>query len=340
MRYVEGGDNSVLKLALLEVWTHSCYWHSKPLAFHEAEIDHIIPKAQADRPEVMKNYPGSVGFDVHDPANLAPICRECNSDKAAVDYTDSPPVLTRLKKAITRRNRVITRVLAARSERRISKHAVALGTASFASHVDRAAFLQHGPAIVQRLADIDPSAVDFRTGLTVDLDRLDDWHGGAGPARSVSASLNNEARRSQLIALHVCGASLETLLERASDAIEDTLSTEHDGWTDGRADDLHPEPLTSGGAVVQYHDALFDIIEFACVDDTYVFNLRAQVDSSLVASATRSDVHGDGLEDVQVEARVDGPVTVQLSWTVGDAPGTFDILDVDTRKAYAERWEE
>ena len=45
VRYVENGDNRLLRLALLEAWNHTCYWHKAPLAFDEATIDHILPRS-------------------------------------------------------------------------------------------------------------------------------------------------------------------------------------------------------------------------------------------------------------------------------------------------------
>lgn len=343
VRYVPHGNNALLKQALLEAWKNLCYWHREPLRFHHAEIDHVIPQALARKPEVLAANQLPRDFDVHDPANLAPICGSCNREKGSIDYTDSPIVLRRMKQASDLRQDVIDYVVAASSDQEVARHAVTLSTAPLESAPDREAFVRHAPAILQRLVDLAPDAVQFRTGLVVISPESDDWHdaGGRdelGRARTIAASLDNQARRTQVILEDVCGVDLTAMLEEAAAAITSALCKDHESWVDGWTSERHPDPLTSGQAGADSLDVAFDAISFEREDDTYEFTFGAEVDAVLVASATRSDSHGDGLEDVQAEARVNGRVAVRASWAFGDPRGKMDFGDVDTSATTADRW--
>ncbi len=112
VRYRPDGDNTLLRLALLMEWQERCYCCEKPKAFRDVEIDHIVPRTVASErlQEYIAMYDLADDFDVHDPANLAPICRPCNLTKSD-RQPGSMLIGVLLSKAASKKARVIRRAI-------------------------------------------------------------------------------------------------------------------------------------------------------------------------------------------------------------------------------------
>lgn len=112
VRYVQGGDNGILRLALHEQWNLRCYWCDVPVPFVDIQIDHII--AHTVGPVDLRNLIALHGlaedFDVHAPANLAPICGRCNREKSDRQFPGTV-VTVKLARARDKRDQVVSRVL-------------------------------------------------------------------------------------------------------------------------------------------------------------------------------------------------------------------------------------
>ena len=119
VRYRPGGDNGVLRSALIEQWNARCYWCEEPTRFTDTQIDHIIPHTvTADELHDLVQLHGlPADFDVHTPANLAPICSTCNRRKADRKLT-APVVTVQLNRAREKQARVIDYVRAAAHARK------------------------------------------------------------------------------------------------------------------------------------------------------------------------------------------------------------------------------
>jgi len=108
------GDNAVLRSALIEQWNARCYWCEEPTRFTDTQIDHIIPHTVTpdELHDLVQLHGLSPNFDLHAPANLAPICGTCNRKKA--DRKLRAPVVTmQLDRAREKQARVINYVRAA-----------------------------------------------------------------------------------------------------------------------------------------------------------------------------------------------------------------------------------
>ena len=112
VEYRPKGNNSILRSVLYDAWKSRCYWCNRPKDFTDIEIDHIIPHTlETDRLRVVLEELGlPTDFDVHNVANLAPICGTCNLEKTNQDFTSAPVVVGRHRKAQGLRQQVIEAV--------------------------------------------------------------------------------------------------------------------------------------------------------------------------------------------------------------------------------------
>ncbi|WP_410814913.1 HNH endonuclease [Micromonospora sp. 067-2] len=126
VRYRPGGDNGLLRHVLFEEWQSRCYWCETPMLFATVEIDHILPHTvtAAHLMELIGQHDLAADFDVHAPANLAPICGPCNREKSNNRFAGTL-VTGKLARAAKKRDRVIHRVLAFAAANQRSAQAVA-----------------------------------------------------------------------------------------------------------------------------------------------------------------------------------------------------------------------
>lgn len=113
VRYIEGEpvNNAVPLSVMRPLWNRRCYWCNEPTSFRYMAVDHIIPrKVTAERLDELKTKFGlPADFEVHRPANLAPICTPCNTKKGSTDYGHLPALLDHLRRAATVAPQVIKR---------------------------------------------------------------------------------------------------------------------------------------------------------------------------------------------------------------------------------------
>jgi 5-methylcytosine-specific restriction endonuclease McrA len=173
IRYTTG-DNTLLRFALFEAWKYRCYWCSRPVDFTIIEIDHIIPKetGKEDLNTVIAAYGRDADYDLHMPYNLAPICRPCNGSgtKGAMLPTGAGLVMSRLQKAANLSTEVSTKVERMQRAKIATKHFVLLAEMSLANEESRALFIEYGPILVQKLANLQSSALQYETSLGVRVD--------------------------------------------------------------------------------------------------------------------------------------------------------------------------
>ncbi|MEV0132645.1 HNH endonuclease signature motif containing protein [Dactylosporangium sp. NPDC050688] len=158
-----GADDRVLRLALLEEWGWRCYWRGEPLSVSIAQIDHIIPQTvtPARLAELIVRHHLAADFDLHAPANLAPICAACNNDKRDGDYLEAPAVHTKLVTARRHAPAVVRRVEALKTAVATGRALIAAATADLTQPKAHAEFLEFAPAVVQTLALLDEDRADF-----------------------------------------------------------------------------------------------------------------------------------------------------------------------------------
>src|SRR4051794_7823335 len=86
VRYT-GRNDAVLRLKLFQAWRLRCYSCRRPQEYRDVEIDHIIPRtiSPARLQQLVEQHGLAADFDLHAPANLAPICGACNTEKSDRD---------------------------------------------------------------------------------------------------------------------------------------------------------------------------------------------------------------------------------------------------------------
>ncbi|MDO8122665.1 hypothetical protein Q6346_15255 [Isoptericola sp. b490] len=337
VRYNPRGTNRPLRTALYDAWRGSCYWCTRTLQLDQAEIDHIIPQAAVAGSSLSAAFGLPEDFDVHDPGNLAPICGPCNKAKRALDLTKTPVVATRMEEAKRKRSRVIADVEAMVSGRLLARHFTGVRTASLNDPATRAVFLAEAPFVVQRLAAEAPTALDYRTTLIVEGQDYDE-HGAPPVTRTVSATLDNHGRDTQLVLAHVCGADLADLLDQIARETCEQLEEEYGSW--GETAGESPELISWGELDTPHQSITFDRVAFEESGDTYTFTATGEAQIVFRASGTRSDSRGDELEDLQGEAWIVCRTTAQASWTRGDVLGDVLIDEVALSDVDVNSWVE
>jgi hypothetical protein len=221
IRYIKGGDNALLKLALYDLYKTKCYLCGVPQAnFGAVQIDHIVPQSVSND-ELPKWVPAAniAEFDMHAPANLAPICPPCNTRKSNHDLSAFPQIAPAQKTARKHAAAVVRRVNFLQGSSVVAKFLVTVAEMDLEDPAVKETFLDNMPALVRKLALIDPAkAHDFSEVTTV-------WVGdpSQGETEPITVTLNAEApqgrdssRRRARIVTGQCAADTNGRVARRS----------------------------------------------------------------------------------------------------------------------------
>ncbi|MCZ7421199.1 HNH endonuclease signature motif containing protein [Verrucosispora sp. WMMA2121] len=203
-----GADDRVLRLALLEEWGWRCYWRGEPLTVSTSQIDHIIPRTvtPARLADLIVRHHLPAGFDLHEPANLGPICASCNNDKSDGDYLEAPVVHAKLVDATRHAPAVVRRVKAHKTAVTVGRALIDAATADLTGPKVRDEFLECAPAVVQTLALLDEDRADFFVyrGLVLYL---------SGDIMRSSFNLDARGRARYAWVEEICGRAWPGLIE-------------------------------------------------------------------------------------------------------------------------------
>ncbi|MEU3349957.1 hypothetical protein ABZ723_34295 [Streptomyces sp. NPDC006700] len=329
VRYGSGND-AVLRFVLHDIWGRRCYWCHRPTDFNAIQIDHLLPQqAGADRLEELKtSYNLPDDFDIHDPANLAPICIDCNGrrGKSNDEYGHPPVFLTTLNKARQRRDTVIKRVKNFGASMEITEHLLAASTANLHDERIREAFEEHAPAIVQRLALLDVKKVDFLTIWYVEIVIEDD------KPLSIGVSLNARGRATAEILEDMCRISLEDVLqERADELVRQIREGVH---AELEAIEAPAGPLTAGPPLTTFIRIDIDSLDYQNVGSALEFTFHGNFEANTSASLAQSSPDGGELLELQGDTLVIGTFSFVVSWHFSTDPA-----DVGRGECLIETWE-
>ncbi|WP_329305748.1 HNH endonuclease signature motif containing protein [Streptomyces anulatus] len=326
VRYRNGGDNSVLKMILIEQWGYCCYVCGRPKDYTDTQIDHLIPQSvsSAELKDARAQYSLTSSFDLHGPENLAPICSNCNRTKSNQTFQGAGFMLLSLSKAAKLRPRVISAYKKFGSGTRLSNQLLRSIEADLTQREAREAFEMHAPAIVQKLALLDEDKADYVTYRQV---ILDDMHPDDLPdifIPDVVLSLRTRGRTAMSILQDVCGCQLTDLLEpRVHDLIEllqDRVRQEFESITE-------PSRTNASPAEMFHLRVTIETIDYHRHASVLEFTFQGSFDAYLVASLVQDALDGDGIQDRQGEAAVAGTFSFTADWPISAEQGALDISD-------------
>ncbi|WP_327330577.1 HNH endonuclease (plasmid) [Streptomyces sp. NBC_01208] len=326
VRYRNGGDNSILKMILIEQWGYRCYMCGRPKDYTDTQIDHLIPQSSsvAELKNARKQYSLTSSFDLHGPENLAPICSKCNREKSNQTFEGAGAMLLALRKAAKLRLDVISAYKKFGSGTRLSNHLLRSIAADLAQTEAREAFETYAPAIVQKLALLDEDKADYVTYHEIVLADIypDDFHDVFIP--DVGLSLRTRGRTAMSILQDVCGCQLTDLIEpRVHDLVELLQGQVHQEF-----ESITEPSRTNAGPTEMIHlQVTIETIDYHRYTSVLEFTFQGSFDAYLMAPLVQDNLDGDGIQERQGEAAVTGTFSFTADWPISTEQGALDISD-------------
>ncbi|MEU6845487.1 hypothetical protein ABZ930_26765 [Streptomyces sp. NPDC046716] len=331
VRYRKGG-NRELRLALWEAWGSKCYWCTKPTVFSSIQIDHIIPK-DVGEPELrsLKHTHGLPhDFDLNDPQNLGPACVECNGPDGKRNRTyHAASVTDRLDRAAEHRAKVIDRVQRLGRSGKVAAHLLEAVTADFSDSDLRQEFLEVAPAVVRLLAVMDPQLlVDHQSFREVEVAVCEE----TGDYQRVDVTLDARGRSAVSTLEEDCDTELADLLQAPVVQLTDELRNR---VTAGFEAIESSDPITAGPPTLDYLRIDVDSVDYRGSADGIEFTFNGTFEGVFTASVVRVAPDGEGTDDLQGDAVVNGTFSVVAAWDP-----TTELADVSAGDCTDETWEE
>lgn len=318
VKYRPGESNTVLREALLSAWDDRCYWCKQSATFRDVDIDHVVPQdlKGVHLLRVLADLGLPKDFDLHDPANLAPIHKTCNGEKRNAFDTGAPRIVRQLQLVAKRRAAVIRVVRGFRRTRDLDTALVALQSADLGDVEARTAVT----AVVQSISRaLWPDR--FERAIRVPLDS------DANPL--VRVALDSESTQSAV-------KLLDTIWGRGTlDAIVADMvrQTWHDAYEQvrGHFDSLEIggiEPVTASSPTATYRVWSIRSLSFERDDADFTFELEGSIDAAFSVSLAVSSSDGSYLQDdEQGDAYVESPFSWRVNLSV-DGP-EFELIDYE-----------
>lgn len=339
IRYRVGGDNLVLRSVIHRLWEYKCYWCGWPKDFNDIDIDHIIPRtATSERLQWWKtqlSLPDE--FDVHDPGNLAPICRKCNGParKGGKDQSDKPIVLNELQKARELRSKVIRDVQDFAKPSKTAEALLRANEADLSNPGARQMFETYAPAVVQKLALLGEDKADFTSVKTVAVE-VDAEH--REPELKVGIFLRARERRAAAILEDVCGGMIEDMvLEPVIDLFHQIHEKVQHDFENVRRNseeiDYPMEPIAAGPPVSTFMRINVNSLDFHRAGSSFEFTFGGEFEANLSASLAQYSSDGSELLELQGDAFVEGRYSFVAIWNISEGG------DIDAGDCWIESWD-
>jgi hypothetical protein len=316
VRYRDGDSNTALRDALHRMWKSKCFSCTRPKDFTDIQIDHLIPKTTTAkrRATLLQTFQLPADFDLDRPANLAPICGSCNRKKANDTVTAAILILAmHLTQAGKLEPAVIAAVNAAASSHQIGTWLRQVNKTDLDDTNVRNTFLVEAPAIVQKLALLDPDKADFVTTKSADLD-LETLQ------VPVQLSLNSRGRTAITVLDEILGCPINDAVEPGVDALIPEIAEAARSAVEGTDDDTG-EPLNAGPPECYQLSLSIDEIDFARDGTELTVVFAGTFAGVFSGSVVRTGIDGDGLDELQGDSEVAGRFSFWASWGLTTAPG-------------------
>ncbi|SDS46986.1 hypothetical protein SAMN04489812_2003 [Microlunatus soli] len=297
-----------------------CYWCDELKEFRELQVDHILPRSATD--EAAALLAAELGqadpYDVHDLYNLAPICGPCNNEKLHHDFTETPRILSRLRRARSVRPAVVNHVKVLLRSRDLSELLLQLQNFDLRAGRDDVAAL--APLFVERLAAVDPGLIRYPLRQRLRLAQ----GGRAGCPVLLDLDVTDSERR-QLEALAQFSSPIETWLEALWTDFGDNFDALVQNGIDEveNAADRQVEPFARVG-VANYSLAPDDLIIHVVavklyLDDELTLCMQGDLEARISGSGVLPRGDGVGLEDFLVDALCTTSFSAELSADFGSS---------------------
>ncbi len=308
VKYVDGGDNSVLRSALYDAYAGQCWWCNKPTPYWVAQIDHLLPKtASQDRiVELAQELGLQSSFDVHDPRNLGPICSGCNQEKSSTDFTKTDRILTKLRRAERLRSKVIRLVTTFSDCWALASALLRAKEADLSNPEARRTLEAHAPGFVQALANLEGFAIDYTDHRTIEVER------GRGELLGVVVSLDAASRRALTVMEDVCGSSLAQALTEPVQAV--VAQIHGDVTSEFEGIEVIGGSTYAGPLVSTFMNIDLGSIAVSRSGTYFEFAFDGTFEAVLSASLMQDEKDPGTLEEVQGEAVVAGTYYFTAEW--------------------------
>ncbi|MFJ6950842.1 HNH endonuclease [Micromonospora aurantiaca (nom. illeg.)] len=318
-----GTDDVVLRGALYEVWKSRCAFCTRPQAFYETQIDHVIAKTTttAELQELIDFHGLTVDFHLHRPGNLVLICTTCNTKKGKRNLqARSISLLLDEARSYTSEVDRLTREHV--TARKVAKGLITAVRANLKDPKTCTEFLDNAPAIVQTLAVLDErKAADYLVDRSFDLDGVD-----------VSLSLNALGRTAEAIIASLCSGSLsEATADGVAQVLAKLTETVTSQFHRRGSDDADWRPTESEQMAIS-----LDFSNYARRGDYLEVNLEGVLSAEFVASAAQSNDWGDGLVDLAAWGIVDCTFALALRWDLRFEDEPDADIEVEITEIYSD----
>ncbi|WP_406068453.1 HNH endonuclease [Micromonospora sp. NBC_01638] len=319
-----GGDDRLLRLALLQEWGWRCYWRNEPLTVTTAQIDHIIARtvSPARLAELIGLHNLPAGFDLHTPENLAPICASCNNEKRDDDYLEVPAVSRYLEKARRCAPLVVRRVQDHTTTVAVGRALTEAATADLTRPQARQEFLDHAPAIVQTLALLDEDkAADYLVDRSFDINDT-----------TVPLSLDARGRAAEAIIASLCGGNLAHAVSTGMNQLLDELTDKVTQRFHQRgSEDADWMPATTDRLTVS-----LELTDHARDGHLFHVDLTGTLSADFTATAVQSDQWGDSLIQLDAWAVEDCTFILSLVWDLRFTDDPDGEVTIDFTELYSD----
>ncbi|MGW1641565.1 hypothetical protein [Streptomyces lavendulae] len=293
------------------------------MEFSVSEIDHIIPKNVTDTDLAgLKTAYGLQGdFDLHDPQNLAPICRTCNGVEGKGNSIRQAGVtMNYLASAEKRRPAVIKRAQDFGRSGKVAAHLLEAATANLSQPDIRREFLDTAPAVVQVLAMTDEGIGDYRSyrEAEVCIDEED------GLWQSIDVALDDRGRLTIALLENLCAAELEDILQ---DPVAQLIQEIRSRVTAGFESMETSDPITAGPPTSDLITLNINSLDFLRYAGQVEFIFQGAFEAGFAASVVRSSSDGGGTDDLQGDATVSGTFSFVAYWDLADDPAKVHAGD-------------
>lgn len=301
IKYLRGGDNSFLRLALYEAWNQRCYWCKKPTDFLHIQIDHIVPKSLTKEQWQLaqKEFDLAPDYDLNALHNLAPICHDCNGagEKGDAVLMWLPGVARRQRKAAQVAPTVSTAVQKLKDSPVQARNLIKVAQMDLAHEDSRKLFASYAPAIVQKLV--------VAVGEEPNYTSSDGFHLNPDTGRPfVDVMLESRGRRSRDLIEHFLGQDFTAMTRSICLDLLDCVERELGDLIERELLNTSLEQPVVGQLTAIFEYLTVSELDFERDGDCITFTWGGTFQSDYFASMARSGADGE-LEDGQVEARLE-----------------------------------
>lgn len=305
----DSNENALIRAALAKEYNFRCYMCNLPSDFSTLEIDHIVLKTASaqELANAKANFGLPSDFDVNGLENLALICRPCNGKKGATDISKVPIFAIQLQKSKRNSKTIAKHIWAMKAGQKATSALAEASQVDTTLDANRQVVRIYAPIIVQKLAHIDPSLIDYLTSY--DLQHSTD-------ANTLFRIVTNNTMRSVFATTKMLlGFDIDAVLPEILDAARsDTFDLVKRALKKGPNESEGPIDIDPGSIGALHLEFIIDSARLKRNRDYLDFALSGSVDGYLSAPVVAVSYWDPRpIQDRQADAFLSGPVEIEFS---------------------------